>query len=110
MFSHRHVPYLSHVAALATKLSDWKGQRLPPPRVNQSTVGLSCSLELPLKSERNSMTRSDYLVSDSCNVLSIDCLSFFSVAVAMGLVLQPPSNPDVPIHPSSPVCTVLDCI
>lgn len=38
-FSHRRVPYLSHIAALANKLSDWKEERLPPPRVNQSTVG-----------------------------------------------------------------------
>jgi proteasome activator subunit 4 len=40
----RRVHYLSHVEALANKLSDWKEERLPPPRVNQSTydkVGLS---------------------------------------------------------------------
>ncbi|KAI0296143.1 hypothetical protein BC826DRAFT_1005479 [Russula brevipes] len=40
----RRVPYMSHVSELANKLSDWKEQRLPPPRVNQSTydkVGLS---------------------------------------------------------------------
>lgn len=42
MFSHRRVPYLSHAVALANKLSEWKEERLPPPRVNQSTVGLSC--------------------------------------------------------------------
>ena len=41
MFSHRRVPYLSHAVALANKLSDCKEERLPPPRVNQSTVGLS---------------------------------------------------------------------
>jgi hypothetical protein len=62
------------------------------------------SLGLPLKSDRNSMTRSAYLVSGSYKVSTIDYLSFFSVAVAMGLVLQPPSILDVPIHASSPVC------
>jgi hypothetical protein len=41
MFSHRRVHYLSHAEALANKLSDWKEERLPPPRVNQSTVSLS---------------------------------------------------------------------
>ena len=41
MFSHRHVNYISHAEALANKLSGWKEERLPPPRVNQSTVGLS---------------------------------------------------------------------
>ncbi|KAI0275116.1 hypothetical protein BC834DRAFT_851157 [Gloeopeniophorella convolvens] len=42
--SIRSVPYISQVSALASKLSDWKEQRLPPPRVNQSEydkVGLS---------------------------------------------------------------------
>ena len=50
------------------------------------------------------MTRLAYLVSRPCNPLQIDYLSFFSVAVAMGLVLQPPSTLDVPIHAPSPVC------
>ena len=40
MFPYRRVNYLSHVEALANKLSGWKEERLPPPRVNQSTVGL----------------------------------------------------------------------
>lgn len=35
--SIRHVAYLEHISALASKLSDWKEQRLPPPRVSQST-------------------------------------------------------------------------
>jgi hypothetical protein len=38
--SFRHVAYLEHISALAGKLHDWKEQRLPPPRVSQSTVGL----------------------------------------------------------------------
>ena len=38
--SFRHVAYLEHISTLASKLSDWKEQRLPPPRVSQSTVGL----------------------------------------------------------------------
>jgi hypothetical protein len=42
-FSHSRVPYLSDILALASKLSDWKEQRLSPPRVNQSAVGLSSS-------------------------------------------------------------------
>lgn len=50
------------------------------------------------------MTRLAYLVSRPCNPLQIDYLSFFSVAVAMGLVLQPPSTLDVSIHAPSPVC------
>jgi len=40
----RRVSYLSDISALASKLSSWKDQRLPPPRVNQSAydkVGLS---------------------------------------------------------------------
>jgi hypothetical protein len=41
--SYRCVPYLSQVSVLATKLSEWKEQRLPPPRVSQSAVGLSSS-------------------------------------------------------------------
>ncbi|KAF8274047.1 hypothetical protein EI94DRAFT_1714621 [Lactarius quietus] len=35
--SIRHVAYVEHISALANKLSDWKEQRLPPPRVSQST-------------------------------------------------------------------------
>lgn len=38
--SFRHVAYLDHISALAGKLPDWKDQRLPPPRVSQSTVRL----------------------------------------------------------------------
>jgi hypothetical protein len=40
---YRRVPYLSQVSVLATKLSEWKEQRLPPPRVSQSAVGLLSS-------------------------------------------------------------------
>jgi proteasome activator subunit 4 len=43
--SIRNVAYLERISALASKLPDWKEQRLPPPRVSQSTydkVGLSC--------------------------------------------------------------------
>jgi len=69
MFSHRHVHYLSHAAALANKLSDWKEERLPPPRVNQSTVGHSSFPGTTTESERNSMTRSAYPVSGSYEVL-----------------------------------------
>ena len=42
-FSRSRVPYLSDISALASKLSDWKEQRLSPPRVNQSAVGLPSS-------------------------------------------------------------------
>jgi len=43
--SFRHVAYLEHISALASKLPDWKEQRLPPPRVSQSTVRLLCPPE-----------------------------------------------------------------
>lgn len=62
------------------------------------------SLGPPLKSERNSMTRSAYLVSGSYKCSAIDYLSFFSVAVAMDLVLQPRGVLNIPIHDSSLVC------
>lgn len=44
--SFRHVAYLDHISALASKLPDWKEQRLPPPRVSQSTVGLLYPIEI----------------------------------------------------------------
>jgi proteasome activator subunit 4 len=44
--SFRNVAYLERISALASKLPDWKEQRLPPPRVSQSTVGLLNPLEI----------------------------------------------------------------
>jgi hypothetical protein len=51
------------------------------------------------------MTKSAYHVSDSCFVPQrIEHLTSASAAVVMGLVLQPPRTPNIPIRASPLVC------